>query len=256
MNRGWTRAMGPLMRASAWNTAAPTTPAMPIDQAGRRARASSSRTPPPRSTVEAALRWNAVPTALLTAPRTAKTTASPIMTPVRTDSTRAAGSSHRPGVEAGRGVEDGVDETPEALGCEFSRGRGSDDVVGEAFEAERVAAPGPGEGGHGVLEAGCLGAAGHRRGQFQRAVGGGGEEAREPLVVDLGRHVVTTWWAARRRTHPFAPDAPDGPEGTGRFGRSLTSGGMIRRSAKGAARRWPHGARPAVGYFLPRRSSR
>src|SRR5690606_30383988 len=44
-------------------------------------RARSSARPPPRSTPAAALRWKAVPAALLAAPRTAKNTASTIMGP-------------------------------------------------------------------------------------------------------------------------------------------------------------------------------
>ena len=81
MNRGGTRAIGPFTSASAWNRAAPTTPPMPASQTGRRTRASSRRSPPPRATVEAALRWKAVPMALLAAPMTAKHTANPITGP-------------------------------------------------------------------------------------------------------------------------------------------------------------------------------
>ncbi|MBP2047163.1 hypothetical protein J2Z21_000085 [Streptomyces griseochromogenes] len=73
MNSGWTSASGPLTSARLWNTAAP------ITQAGRRISSPRSRTPV-RRLVDAALRWNAVPTALLAAPATANNAASPITT--------------------------------------------------------------------------------------------------------------------------------------------------------------------------------
>ncbi len=79
MNSGWTSASGPLTRARLWNSAAQTTPHMPTTQKGRRTSSASSRNPP-RLLADAALRWKAVPTALLAAPATANTAASSITT--------------------------------------------------------------------------------------------------------------------------------------------------------------------------------